>query len=109
MRAVIYVRVSTDGQERDGTSLETQEEACVNHAEAKGWQIVERVRDTTSGFTLERPGLEQVRRCVRDGLVDVVLAYAVDRLSRNQNHVGILFDEVDRHEVKLDFVTEAFE
>ena len=28
MRAIIYSRVSTDAQERDGTSLETQERAC---------------------------------------------------------------------------------
>ena len=28
--------------------------------------------------------------------MDVVVAYAVDRLSRNQNHIGVLFDEVER-------------
>ena len=34
MRAIIYVRVSTDAQERDGTSLTTQEGACVEFAQA---------------------------------------------------------------------------
>jgi site-specific DNA recombinase len=28
MKAAIYCRVSTEGQERDGTSLQTQLEAC---------------------------------------------------------------------------------
>ena len=32
MRAIVYSRVSTDAQERDGTSLETQERACVDFA-----------------------------------------------------------------------------
>jgi DNA invertase Pin-like site-specific DNA recombinase len=37
MRAAIYVRVSTDGQERDGTSLESQEAICAAFAQAAGW------------------------------------------------------------------------
>ncbi len=108
-RVAVYARVSTDGQEQDGTSLDTQEEACLRHALAQGWVVVQRVRDAASGFSLDRRGLEQVRELVREQACDVVLAYAVDRLSRNQNHVGILFDECDRHGVKLEFVTERFE
>jgi site-specific DNA recombinase len=41
--------------------------------------------------------------------VDVVVAYAVDRLSRNQNHIGVLFDEVEQAGAQLQFVTEKFE
>ena len=37
VRALIYSRVSTDAQERDGTSLDTQERACREYAQAKGW------------------------------------------------------------------------
>ena len=33
----------------------------------------------------------------------------MDRLSRNQNHVGVLFDEVEQTSVQLQFVTENFE
>ncbi len=39
----------------------------------------------------------------------MVIAYAVDRLSRNQNQVGVLFDEVEQAGVLLEFVTENFE
>ena len=108
-RTVVYSRVSTDAQERDGTSLETQERACVEHARALGWDVVARFRDTASGYTLERPGLDQVRRLVHDGLVEAVVAYAVDRLSRNQNHIGVVFDDAQKSNVRLDFVTEKFE
>ena len=104
-----YSRVSTDAQERDGTSLETQEQACVEYAESSGWLVVERICDTASGFTLDRPGIEQVRQQLRQGVVDVVVAYAVDRVSRNQNHIGVLFDEVEQAGAKLEFVTEVFE
>ena len=109
MRAVIYVRVSTDSQEKDGTSLETQQRACMEYAEAAGWQVVECVPDVSSGANLEREGIERVRLLLRGGLVDVVLAHAVDRLSRNQNHIGILLDEVQKAGAQLELVTERFE
>lgn len=108
-RAITYTRVSTDGQERDGTSLETQDAACQRYAEEHGYQLVRSIRDTGSGFTLDRAGIEEVREAIRAGTVDVVVAYAVDRLSRNQNQIGVLFDEAERGKVRLEFVTERFE
>ncbi len=86
-RCIIYSRVSTDAQERDGTSLVTQELACRDYARSNGWTVVEEVRDAASGFTLERPGMVRVREVLRQGCADVVLSYAVDRLARNQNHM----------------------
>jgi site-specific DNA recombinase len=106
-RAVVYSRVSTDAQERDGTSLDTQERACLAHA--MGCHVVRTIRDTASGFTLDRPGMDQLRQLLRQGAVDVVVAYAVDRLSRNQNHIGVLFDEIEQAGARLEFVTEKFE
>ena len=38
-----------------------------------------------------------------------MVAYAVDRLSRNQNHIGVLFDEIEQAGARLEFVTERFE
>jgi site-specific DNA recombinase len=109
MRVVIYSRVSTDAQERDGTSLDTQERECLKFAEANGWSVVGTIRDAASGFTLERPGMTEVRNLAARGLVDVVLYYALDRLSRKQTQVGILVEEMEEHGVALDFVTEKFE
>lgn len=106
-RAVVYSRVSTDAQERDGTSLGTQKRACLEYA--KDLLVVDDIRDTASGSSLDRPGIERLRQLLRQGAVDVVVAYAVDRLSRNQNHIGILFDEAEQAGAKLEFVTENFE
>ena len=46
---------------------------------------------------------------MRDGECDVVLAYALDRLSRDQNHIGVLFADAEDADVRLEFVTEDFE
>ena len=83
--------------------------AGVEYAQANGWLVEERIRDTASGFTLDRPGIERARQMLRQGTVDVVVAHAVDRLSRNQNHMGVLFDEVEQAGARLEFVTEKFE
>jgi len=109
MRAIVYSRVSTDAQERDGTSLDSQECAYLQFAQAQGWIVVESVRDAASGFSLDRPGIERIRHLLRSGAADVVIAYAVDRLSRNQNLIGVIFDEIQQAGARLEFVTERFE
>ena len=109
MNAIVYSRVSTDAQERDGTSLDSQERACLELAKDRGWRVVRCIRDAASGAALERDGLDELRAVLRRGEADVVVAYAVDRLSRSQNHIGILFDEFEREEASLEFVTERFE
>ncbi len=109
MRAVIYSRVSTDAQEKEGTSLDTQEEACIKFAQENSWDITERVRETASGHTLERPGLTKVRDLLRDGFIDVIVSFAIDRLTRHQNHMGILLDDIEAAGAKLCLVTEDFE
>ena len=109
MRTIVYSRVSTDAQADEGTSLGTQERASLEYTEAAGHTVIRSIRDTASGSSLERPGMAEVRRLMRDGACDVVLAYALDRLSRNQNHIGVLFDEAETSGVRLEFVTEDFE
>jgi DNA invertase Pin-like site-specific DNA recombinase len=109
IRAAIYVRVSTLGQE-DNTSLDTQEAACRAYCASQGYEIIGTWRETHSGAQLwERPSLTDLRTKIRASGLDVVVAYALDRLSRDQNHVGILLDEWKRHGVRMEFVTERFE
>jgi len=109
MRAIIYSRVSTDAQERDGTSLDTQDRACLDFAREQGWRVIEMIRDTASGYTLDRPGMDRARRLIREGAADVLLSYAVDRLARNQTKLAVLLDEAEEAGVVLECVTEKVE
>lgn len=109
-RAAIYVRVSSAGQEEDGTSLQTQEQRCRDIAAEHGYTVAGVYRDVQTGAMYrERPGLTTLRRDVHAGLVQIVIAYAIDRLSRNQAHLYILAEEFTDHRVQLEFVTESFE
>jgi site-specific DNA recombinase len=111
LRAAIYVRVSTTDQE-EGTSLGTQEQRCRLYAEAHGYLVDERYiyREVFTGAALhQRPMLSQLRAAVRSGEVDVLVCYALDRLSRDQVHVAIVLDDLEKAGVRLEFVTETFE
>ncbi len=72
--AATYSRVSTEDQGERGTSLETQEAACVTLAQANGYNVPleYRIREEFTGATLDRPVLQRLRKLVRDGEVDVV-------------------------------------
>lgn len=107
-RTVVYARVSTEDQvEKYGLPIQLR--ACRDCAPSRGLSIAEEVCDEgISGATLDRPGLEKVRKLVKDGAVDVVLMYDVDRLSRELAHLLILKPELEKR-ARLEFVLSKFE
>ena len=108
-RAGIYLRVSSR-QQQEGTSLETQEERCRAYAHQHDYTVVGTWTDIHTGAELyERRGLSDLRELVRTGQVDVILAYAVDRFSRDQNHLGVMFVEADQHGVRVETASEPIE
>jgi len=108
MEAAIYCRVSTEDQEREGTSLQSQLEACKKLAQEQGYEAPEEfiAEETYSGLSLDRPKLNEVRQWVRDKEVDAVIAYTLDRLSPDPVHFIILQEELERAGVELILVTE---
>lgn len=106
MRAVIYCRVSTEDQEREGTSLQTQLQACRNYCQDKGYDIACHFSEAYSGLSLERPKLDELRALARSGAVDVLVVYCLDRLSRDPTHGVIITQELEKHHVRLEAVIE---
>jgi len=104
--AAIYCRVSTDNQETEGTSLQTQLEACLNYCQGKSYDVAYRFTEAYSGLTLERPKLNELRDLVRAGDIDIIIVYCLDRLSRDPTHGVILTQELEKHRVTLEAVTE---
>ena len=104
--AAIYCRVSTDNQEREGTSLQTQLENCLTYCRGKGYDVSYRFSEAYSGLSLERPELDKLRELVRTDQIDVIVVYCLDRLSRDPTHGVILTQELEKHHVTLEAVTE---
>jgi site-specific DNA recombinase len=109
MKGAIYCRVSTEDQEKEGTSLETQLEACLSKARELGYETSDKytIREVYSGLILDRPKLTELRRWVRDKEVDAIIAYTLDRLSRDPVHLIILEDELERAGITFVVVTET--
>lgn len=107
MKAAIYCRVSTEGQEQDGTSLKTQLDACLKYCKAKGYDVVARYSEAYSGLSLERPKLAELRDVVEAGGIDRVVVYSLDRFSRDPVHGVILMQELEKHDVALEAASET--
>ncbi len=107
IRAAIYCRVSTDNQEAEGTSLQTQLEACLAYCQGKGYNVAHRFSETYSGLTPDRPKLNELRELVRNDYIDVAVVYCLDRLSRDPVHGVIIIEELENHHVTLEAVTET--
>jgi DNA invertase Pin-like site-specific DNA recombinase len=114
LRCAIYTRKSSEeGLDMEFNSLDAQREACeayVASQKAEGWTALrERYDDGGfSGGTLERPALQQVLADVEAGLVDVIVVYKIDRLSRSLMDFARLVEAFDRNQVTFVSVTQAF-
>jgi len=65
--------------------------------------------ETYSGLTIDRPKLNEVRQQVRDKQVNAVIAYTLDRLSRDPVHFIILQEELEKAGVEIILVTETLD
>jgi site-specific DNA recombinase len=104
--AAIYARVSSDKQREENT-IASQTAALVAFAREQRiavppeWVFED---DGYSGASLVRPGLERVRDLAAEGLIQAVLVYAPDRLSRRYAHQILLIEELARAGVETLFI-----
>jgi DNA invertase Pin-like site-specific DNA recombinase len=114
LRCAVYTRKSSEeGLEQEFNSLHAQREACeayIASQRSEGWVLVREQYDDggVSGGTLERPGLKRLMQDVDDGLVDVIVVYKIDRLSRSLADFAKLVEVFDRNSVTFVSVTQSF-
>ena len=106
MKVAIYARYSSDNQ-RDA-SITDQLRICRLHAEKQGWQVVEEYTDhAISGASLLRPGVQALISDATRGRFQLVLAEAMDRLSRDQEDIAGLFKRMAYSDVKIVTLSEG--
>ena len=74
-----------------------------------GWRPAARFADDASGAGTNRPGLQRALAAARAGVVDVLLVYRVDRLTRSLRDLVTLLDDLDRAGVVFRSATEPFD
>jgi DNA invertase Pin-like site-specific DNA recombinase len=114
LRCAVYTRKSSEeGLEQEFNSLHAQREACeayIASQRSEGWVLVRDQYDDggISGGTLERPALKRLMADIEDGLIDVVVVYKIDRLSRSLMDFSKLVEVFDRNGVTFVSVTQSF-
>jgi site-specific DNA recombinase len=89
VRCAIYTRVSTDaGLDQDFNSLDAQFEGASAYIRSQahaGWKQLRKRYDDGgfSGGSTDRPALQHLLSDVREGRVDIIVVYKVDRLTRS--------------------------
>src|ERR1700674_1242382 len=111
-RCAVYTRKSTEeGLEQEFNSLDAQREAAeayIRSQRHQGWTLLpERYDDGGfSGGNLDRPALQRLLDDIEAGLVNCVVVYKVDRLSRSLLDFARLMDRFDQRTVSFVAVTQ---
>nr|DAG82144.1 MAG TPA: integrase [Caudoviricetes sp.] len=93
IKGACYVRVSTDNQ-LENYSIEEQTDRLKAYCKAKDIQIVKIYTDGGySGGNVNRPALQQMLQDIDKGLIDSVIVYKLDRLSRSQKDTLMLIED----------------
>jgi site-specific DNA recombinase len=106
MRAAIYARYSSDLP--SAASIEDQVRLCRERLECEGWKLVGTYTDRAiSGASHLRAGYQQLLQDARAGKFDVVVAEALDRISRDQEHVAGFYKQLGFCGVKVVTLSEG--
>ena len=114
INCAVYVRKSTEkGLELEFNSLHNQEEACRSYILSQAFNNWEYFKTYTdggiSGGTMERPALKQMLEDIRHGLIQTVVVYKVDRLSRSIMDIHNMMKEFDNYGCSFVSITQAFD
>ena len=110
----IYTRKSTeDGLEQEFNSLQAQREACESYIKSQkheNWQLLPNEYDDGgySGGNMERPALKRLLQDVQNGLVDIIVVYKIDRLTRSLMDFSKIVEVLDKHNASFVSITQHF-
>jgi DNA invertase Pin-like site-specific DNA recombinase len=102
VRAAVYVRISSD-REGAGLGVARQEEDCRALCDWLGWQVADIYPDNdVSAYSgKKRPEWERLNQDIRDGTVDAIACWHVDRLTRSPRELEDVIDLHDQHGIQL--------
>jgi site-specific DNA recombinase len=113
-RCAIYTRKSSEeGLEQDFNSLHAQRESCdayIKSQRHEGWTPLPALYDDGgySGGSTERPALKRLLADIQSHLIDVVVVYKVDRLTRSLADFAKIVEIFDAAGVSFVSVTQQF-
>ena len=85
MKAIGYIRVSTEEQGREGVSLENQRARIEGYCSYKGFALIDIIEDAgiSGGKNKTRPGFMVLLDRIESNGIDAIVLYSLERLSRD--------------------------
>ncbi|MDZ7370220.1 MAG: recombinase family protein [candidate division KSB1 bacterium] len=110
MRTALYIRVSTEDQAREGYSIAAQKSKLQAYCLSQGWEIEDfYIDDGYSAKDLNRPEMKRMIKNIQKGLIDCVLVYRLDRLTRSVLDLYKLLEIFEKHNCKFKSATEVYD
>jgi site-specific DNA recombinase len=114
VNCAIYVRKSTEkGLDMEFNSLQNQEESCKNYILSQafnGWEYFKTYIDSgISGGTMNRAALQEMLEDMKKGLIQIVVTYKVDRLSRSIIDFHNMMKEFEKYNCDFVSITQSFD
>ena len=104
----IYVRVSTEEQAQKGYSTKNQIDQLTKTAKEQGWKYQIFNDMGHSGTRYDRPGLTSMLDLIKEGKIERVLVWKIDRLSRKLGHLLNILELLEGNKVELISISENF-
>ena len=114
IRCAIYTRKSTEeGLEQNFNSLDAQRESCEAYIKSQtheGWKIIQKQYNDGgySGGTMNRPAFQELLDDIKEGKIDIVVVYKVDRLTRSLMDFSKIIEVFDKHSASFVSITQHF-
>nr|WEZ06388.1 recombinase family protein [Bacillus subtilis] len=106
----IYVRVSTEEQAKEGYSIAAQKEKLKAYCISQGWANYKfYIDEGKSAKDIHRPSLELMLRHIEQGIINTVLVYRLDRLTRSVRDLYSLLDYFDKYNAVFRSATEVYD
>lgn len=111
LKTGIYMRVSTEEQAKDGFSIHAQKEKLTSYCKINDWEVFDYyIDDGISGKNIkDRPEVSRLIEDVKDGKVNNILIYKLDRLTRSVKDLISLIELFDEHNCNFNSVTEKLD
>jgi len=110
MTVGIYIRVSTEEQANEGYSISAQRERLKAFCMAQNWSEHKfYVDEGISGRDTNRPQLKKLMKDIKDGLINVLLVYRLDRLTRSVRDLHKILDELEKSNCTFRSATEFYD
>lgn len=110
LRTALYIRVSTEDQAREGYSIQMQKDKLQAYCISQGWDIEDfYIDDGYSAKDLNRPEMKRMIANIEQGMIDCVLVYRLDRLTRSVFDLHNLLKLFEKHNCKFKSATEVYD